>query len=267
VIVPYHPEANGLIERRNTEIMKHLRALIYSRDIRDSWSTVLPLVQRILNYTKDGSIGISPAQVLFGDMIPTNPYIDMTVTEETVPMAAYLSKLKEKQLVLIRETQLYLDKRTAERDARAEVIVDLPVYQVGDYVLLTYPSRPPTKLAGLYRGPMTVHKKMRNDIYEVLDLISNKIFQVHINRLHKLLLSPESTPEEMLRIAGVDMNEHLVEAIVAHRGNVKKRNKLEFLVRWVGLEPSEATWETYANVKDIAALDTYSKEHPELKLG
>jgi hypothetical protein len=247
--------------------MKHLRALVYSRDIKDDWSSVLPLVQRILNYTKDGSIGLAPAQILFGDMLPTNPFIDMVTDQETVPVADYLLKLKEKQMVLIRESQLFLEQQANKREGKSNVVVDLPEYQLGDYVLLTYPSRPPTKLAGLYRGPMIIHKKIRKDIYEVLDLITNKVSQVHLSRLHKLVVSSETTPAELLRIAGVDHNEYVVEAIVAHRGNVKKKNQLEFLVRWAGYEPADDTWEPYAAVKDVAALDGYSKEHPELGLG
>ena len=33
VIVAHHPEANGIIERRNREIMKHLRALVMEKYI------------------------------------------------------------------------------------------------------------------------------------------------------------------------------------------------------------------------------------------
>jgi hypothetical protein len=191
----------------------------------------------------------------------------MVTSQETVPLAEYLLKLKEKQIILIKESQKFLMQRAESRESKSNIVEDLPEYQVGDYVLLSYPSRPPSKLAGMYRGPMIIHKKVRKDIYEVLDLISNKISQVHLNRLHKLIVSQEATPEEMVRIAGVDQNEFLVDSIISHRGNVKKKNHMEFLVRWTGLEPSEDTWEPYAGVKDVAALDVYSKEHPELGLG
>jgi hypothetical protein len=97
VIVPYHPQANGLIERRNAEIMKHLRALVLSRDIRDEWSKVLPSVQRILNFTKDSSIGVSPQQIIFGDMLPNNMSIDMSSIDGSVPVSEYLKMLKTKQ--------------------------------------------------------------------------------------------------------------------------------------------------------------------------
>ena len=57
VILVYHPEANGIVERRIKEVMKHLRDLVYEERIRDSRSHYLPLVQRIINYTVDESIG------------------------------------------------------------------------------------------------------------------------------------------------------------------------------------------------------------------
>jgi putative transposase len=263
VIVPYHPQANGIIERRNAEVMKHLRALVYSRNIKEERSQVLPLVQRILNYTKDGSLGLPPAQLLFGDMLPINVSVVVESNDVSVPVADYLKKLKEKQLELIAAIQQFLSENAEKCDRESDLTVKLPEYDVGDYVLLSYPS----KLAGLYRGPMVIHNKVRKDIYEVLDLISNKVSQVHLSRLHALVLPPDATREDMLHLAGIDHDEFIVEAIVDHRGNPKKKKNMEFLIRWKGYEPADDTWEPYSTVKDLAALDDYSKEHPELNLG
>ncbi len=66
---------------------------------------------------------------------------------------------------------------------------------------------------------------------------------------------------------GIDHNEYVVEAIVNHRGNPRKRRHMEFLVRWKGYEQGDHTWESYATVKDLAALDEYSAAHPELRVG
>ena len=33
----YHPQANGLVERRNEELLNHLRSLVYEKRIRDLW--------------------------------------------------------------------------------------------------------------------------------------------------------------------------------------------------------------------------------------
>ena len=56
-------------------------------------------------------------------------------------------------------------------------------------------------------------------------------------------------------------------AIIEDRGNPKNKRRMEFLIRWKGYEPADDTWEPYATVKDLAALDVYSKEHPELNMG
>jgi hypothetical protein len=114
---------------------------------------------------------------------------------------------------------------------------------------------------------MIVHKKLRKDMYEVMDLISNKIAQVHISRMHLLVVPPDATKDDILRLAGIDHQEYLVESIIGHRGDIKRKKQLEFLIRWKGYDPSDDSWEPYASVKDLVALDEYSKLHPELKLG
>ncbi len=43
-------EENGIVERANQEVMRHLRALLFDSRVHDKWSfEQLPLVQRIMN--------------------------------------------------------------------------------------------------------------------------------------------------------------------------------------------------------------------------
>jgi hypothetical protein len=79
VVVAYHPQANGIVERRIKEVMNHLRALVFENRIRDVWSFYLPLVQRVLNYSVDGSIGTQPARVIFGDVDISDIAFDVPV--------------------------------------------------------------------------------------------------------------------------------------------------------------------------------------------
>ena len=246
--------------------MKHLRILTFSRDLTASWSKILPLVQRILNYTKDGSIDMSPAQIIFGNMLPVDVSVIMPATDGFIPVSDYLRSLQESQLNLIKLSQQHLESCTSKRDSRVD-ITKASDYGVGDYVLLSYPSRPPNKLAGLYRGPLVVHRKLRGDIYEVLDLITDRIYQVHVSRMHALSLPSSVDRDDLLRIAGLDHHEFIVEAIIDHRGDGRNKKDLEFLVRWQGFEPGDDTWESYTTLKDVAALDIYSCAHPELGLG
>ena len=52
VVVAHHPQANSLTERRIKEVLTHLRALVYEFIIKEDWSRYLPLVQRIINYSR-----------------------------------------------------------------------------------------------------------------------------------------------------------------------------------------------------------------------
>ena len=69
IVVLYHPQANSMAERRMKEVLTHLRALVYEYRIKEHWGHYLPFIQRIINYTIDGSIGTQSARVIFGDMI------------------------------------------------------------------------------------------------------------------------------------------------------------------------------------------------------
>ncbi|NJO65356.1 MAG: hypothetical protein HC836_46870 [Richelia sp. RM2_1_2] len=247
IIVPYHPQANGLVERRNAEVMKHLRILVLNRRVSDAWSSYLPLVQRILNYTHDLSIGTYPAKIIFGDMIPDISF-DIVSSYDGVVVSDYLVNLQQVQSELIHATQSYLSTATTAKDAK---LVDLEPIQFGEYVLLSYPSKPPNKLASLYRGPLQVVDKRGNNLYRLLDLISNKVIQVHISRMKKFNYYPTLSSDKVVEIAASDSNEYIVEAIMDHRYNGKKKIKsnIEFLVRWQGYEQAYDTWEPYANLK------------------
>ena len=38
-------------------------------------------------------------------------------------------------------------------------------FKVGEYVLITYPVRAPNKLSPIYRGPLIIVEKIRDEIY------------------------------------------------------------------------------------------------------
>ena len=65
----HRPEANGIVERANGEVMHHLCALTFDFRRNESWSSMLPLVQRILNASPSSATGVAPARILFGDRL------------------------------------------------------------------------------------------------------------------------------------------------------------------------------------------------------
>ena len=75
------------------------------------------------------------------------------------------------------------------------------------------------------------------------------------------------TKEEIEVLSTIDLDEHYVNKIVAHEENGRDPKNWKFKVRWVGYELEDDSWLNRSAVKDLAALNSYSKEHPELQLG
>ena len=67
--LPDSKEENGIVERADKEVMRHLRAILLEMQTTNEWSVYLPLVQRIMNASEHSSIGMSPAQLLFGNAV------------------------------------------------------------------------------------------------------------------------------------------------------------------------------------------------------
>ncbi len=67
----YSKEHNAIMERANKEVMRHLTAVIFDKRVNAAWSSeyYLPLVQRIMNAKVHDTIGVSPAELLYGKAI------------------------------------------------------------------------------------------------------------------------------------------------------------------------------------------------------
>jgi hypothetical protein len=264
-VVAYHAQANGLAERRMAEVMKHQRALVIEKRIKERWSRYIPLVQRIINYTVDGSIGTMPARVILGDLADSDLVMDLPQAWENRNIGDYLLHLRQTQAALIKATQDYLNSNQRKRGRDGEVkSTEVAQFQEGEYVLLEYPTRPPNKLAGLYRGPMVIHAIDRPDLITVRDLTNNKLSLVHTSRLKHFRHPAEMTEEEAIALAAVDMDEFYVDSIIDHTWDGKNPKKWSYRVRWAGYEPEDDTWLPWSSVKDLEALDKFIEDgHPE----
>jgi len=70
-------------------------------------------------------------------------------------------------------------------------------------------------------------------------------------------------PEE---IAIVDRDEYVIDSIVSHRLNPRRKGKTTkqsylYRVRWRGYDPNEDTWEEYKTIKDTEALELYLNDN------
>ena len=62
----YSSEENGIVERANQEVLRHLRALLFEQ---------LPLVQRIMNTVEKISTGVTPAELILSHSIRLSSHI------------------------------------------------------------------------------------------------------------------------------------------------------------------------------------------------
>ncbi len=69
-------EHNAIVERANKEVMRHLTAIILDKRVNSAWSSeYLPPAQRIMNAKVHDTIGVSPAELLYGKA--SNLYIGL----------------------------------------------------------------------------------------------------------------------------------------------------------------------------------------------
>jgi hypothetical protein len=84
----------------------------------------------------------------------------------------------------------------------------------------------------------------------------------------KLFVGKTDDSEDLMKIASIDREEFEVEKIVDHqcKGTRKTKSDLLFLIRWKGYSEEDDTWIPYNQCKELAALDSYARKHPELRL-
>jgi hypothetical protein len=170
---------------------------------------------------------------------------------------------QQKLLKIARDNQILKDAKHLKRSTPEGEVYEFPI---NSYVLAKYPAgamghRPPTKLHANWRGPLRVANYVKEqNKYTVVDLITGKAEDVHSTMLKPFEHDEEFT--DPLQVALIDKQMFLVEKILKHSGNPKKKNSMNFLTKWVGYEAP--TWEYYKNLRNTQALLDYLKKRPNL---
>ncbi len=230
---PYHPAGQGVVERRNAEIKRHLRAC--QLEDGGDWPGHLPTVTAILNNVPYTKSGLSAFQLMFGRDAPS-------ITEATTPHQ-------------FRDTLLTLQQHQRDvlgRTPPSKSHVDL----VGKAVLL----HRPTAMGLRTRGPLRVIKRApRPNVYIIRDLTTGKDVHAHASSLSEF--AGDYTDEQLQEWAARVSHEYVVRDVTGHKCT---KGKLLFRVAWEGYDDSEATWEPYTRDLDqLEALGHYLDSHPD----
>jgi len=135
-------------------------------------------------------------------------------------------------------------------------------FQVGDLVLLPYPTAPPSKLHARVAGPFRVVEINRN-LVTVQDITGSRTLQRDISMVVPFRTSADTTEKELLEIAASDLGESVVTSISGVRGNSAKKQTLEFEIHW---EDGEVSWEPYSAVSKLELLDEFLAKSADKKL-
>ena len=268
-IMPYSHEENSIVERVNKEVMRHLRAIVFDKRVKPSWSVYTPLVQRILNASIVKSIGVTPASIVFGNNIdldrgilkPHRHLPDTTLHE-------YLRQMSNAQASIIaiaQETQRVINNEHINRQQRmATTITQFPI---NTYVKIKHHPATlkivrPTKLTTKYKGPYRVINNVGSR-YTVQNLVSMKEEEYLATDLQPFLFDPNVVDPRVVARNSVDeFDIHSIRDIRGPRHrNQWMRSTVEFLVHWDGYNDTHDSWEPYAYLRDTEQLHAYLRQH------
>ena len=191
----YSKQENAIVERANKEVMRHLRAIVFDTRLKNEWSLVLPLVQRIMNASTHESIGVSPAQLVFGNAIQLDRGLffqqdndPLKIPTTTPSVKQYIDALMAQQVLVLciaQETQIKKDSSTL---ANATTKGNKSEFPINLFVLLRYPAglgdshRPPSKLHTRWQGPFKV-SSFKGDEYVLQNLVTLRESRHHVQEL------------------------------------------------------------------------------------
>jgi hypothetical protein len=214
-----------------------------------------------MNASEHSSIGMSPAQLLFGNAVTLDRGIFLPHSkgyhaseESEVSLSEWSDKMRAKQVELIELARRHQSKADGHKIATASP--ERTEFPINSYVLVKYRDRPPTKFHSNWRGPMRV-VNFTKSLYTLQDLVTHKLKNFHLTQLKAFKY--DEMDVDPAEIARAEQQEFLVENILDHckpEGS-KKRTDYEFLVKWTGYDHADNSWEPWEFVRDNDKLIVY----------
>jgi transposase InsO family protein len=262
----YSHEENGMVERANKEVKRHLRNIVFKFKNRKGWSDYLPLVARIINTTKHSATGYKPSEILYGEKLDLSRNLYPSKLT-TVPkrregsVKEYLSELEEAHneiVELARKSQRELDANN-----RASRMPDsITEFEIGQTVVINYEGddhKPPTSMHTYKKGPYRITGKLDGNVYTTSNCSTGKEEQFHVSLLHPFYyVETEIDPKE---VAMHDDELRNVKKVVDHTFiGTKKQTKdnLELKIKFEG--DKEAEWNAWIKeYNHVTAIQDYFK--------
>ena len=69
VTIPYSKEENGIVERANKEVNRHIRNILVDKDCISDWPQILCLTEKLLNSSVKQALGVSRQRYTDGTVL------------------------------------------------------------------------------------------------------------------------------------------------------------------------------------------------------
>lgn len=260
---PFHPQTDGQTERFNAVMEQYLRC--YVNYLQDDWAKWLSLAEFSANNQASETLGMSPFFANYGfdptwqfDPINASPRGPLQDQYTTAELAKHMQQITEHLRLEINRAQLRHEEAANRRRAPA------PPFKIGDLVWFNAQNiktaRPSRKLDYRRQGPFAIVKVVSPHAYELDFPDTMKIHRVQ----NVSLLDPASDdplpgqvipPPPPIIVDGEP--EYHVEEILDSR---LTRNKLEYLVKWIGYPRSE--WQPAELYNQTEAVDIFHAQYP-----
>jgi hypothetical protein len=231
----FHPQTDGLSERKNAWVEQYLRFLTSHQ--QDDWAHWLPIATAVHNRAVNATTKVAPIEAILGYK-PRLSYHHPTETPNQT--------VEERKQTAFEKQQMAKEalNRMAHSTPIAQYRVDDKVWLEGKNLSLPYQT---LKLAPKRHGPFRITKVISPVAYQLeLPLAWN----IH-NVFHASLLTPyHETAEHGVNYTRpppelIDgEQEYEVKSILNHRFFGRSK-KLQYLVGWKGYSTADNTWEPH----------------------
>src|SRR5712672_637440 len=250
----FHPQTDGLSERKNQWVEQYLRLITSAQ--QEDWSQWLTVATAVHNDHVNSTLGVAPSEVLLGYRPTLAPNQNALTNNQTAEQRLEILHQRRAQAIAA-------INKVANRDMAPD-----GKFKEGDQVWLEatnlkLPYHTP-KLAPRRQGPFRVNKVVSPVAYQ---LALPQSWGIHDVFHASLLLPYKETPVHGPNYTRPppdlieDAEEYEVEAIINHR-LYGRRRQLQYLIKWKGYPSSDNTWEPVENVHADNLRKEYHKRHP-----
>ena len=254
------PWANGMVEVVMRDLKRCLRALLSEWRLQpNEWPRIIKLVQMALNNAASSSLGgRTPIEMMIGAKpislkqrlsLPTKCRGETTLAKICETKEAYFKELQASMEQMHKETKRINDaKRAQGRKNHEKRGMRMAQFQIGDFVLYAevwHHVRNTLKVT--WCGPAEVTGTVSNWVFKIKNLITGEEREAHASRLKFFRGSALKVTEELLAHIAHNGEGHVAETLQEARYNAAQKRH-EILVKWRGLDKSEASWEPAATI-------------------